>query len=256
MSEFEFLHLNIESGVARVTMDLPPLNVLNNSMMAEFNALLDQVCDNPEIAAIVIGGQGKAFSAGVDVGDHSADSVKEMIEQFHGIFRKLLQTDAVTVAAVQGAALGGGCEIACFCDIVLASERAKFGQPEVQVGVFPPVAAAILPLVVGVHKAIELNALGGIITAQEALGIGLVQQVYPTDEFEVAVNKYVEHIQQLSRPVVRMAKNATMLMARNSILEHIEKAEKMYLNELMQLSDSHEGIAAFMEKRKPAWSHA
>ena len=145
---------------------------------------MKHVGSDANLATIVVGGGGKAVSAGVDVGNHVADKVADMLDLFHGIFRKLASTDALTIAAVNGAALGGGCELACFCDIVLASEKAKFGQPEVQVGVFPPVAASILPLQIGLRKAIELNALGQTINAGEALRIGLASHVYPVDVFD------------------------------------------------------------------------
>lgn len=251
-----FLETTVSDGIATVTMNRPPLNVLNNAMMEEFNAVLERVTADTDLAAIVIRATGKVFSAGVDVADHTVEKVGDMIRMFHGIFRKLAATDALTIAAVQGAALGGGNELACFCDIVLASDRAKFGQPEVHVGVFPPVAACVLPPQIGIRKAVELTTLGATIRADEALRIGLVNQVYPSDEFEAKVDGYLDDIRKLSRPVVRMAKKATMLVARDQILSHLERAERLYLDELMTLSDSHEGIAAFMEKRPPVWRHA
>jgi len=256
MSDYQYFNLDITGGVATVTMNLPPLNVMDNPMMAEFNTLLDGLVADDNLSAIVIAAEGKAFSAGVDVSDHTEDKVGDMIERFHGIFRRLAATDAITIAAVQGAALGGGCELACFCDVVLASDRAKFGQPEVHVGVFPPVAAAILPWRVGLGKAIELVSLGGTISATEAHRIGLVNQLFPADEFNDKVTAYIDSIRGLSRPVVRMAKQATMVGMRAETLKRLEEAEKIYLDELMQLHDAHEGIAAFMEKRSPEWSHA
>lgn len=256
MGGYEHFEVKQGEGVAWVTMNRPPLNVLHNPMMAEFNTLLEPLVVDKGLAAIVIRAAGKAFSAGVDVSDHSADKVADMIRLFHGIFRKLAATDALTIAAVQGAALGGGCELACFCDIVLASERAKFGQPEVQVGVFPPVAACVLPPQVGIKKAIELNALGTIIDAKEAHRIGLVNQIFPAEEFDEKVGEYLEGIKRLSRPVVRLAKRATSLVVRKQILAQLDATEAMYLDELMRLKDAHEGIAAFMEKRPPIWKHA
>jgi cyclohexa-1,5-dienecarbonyl-CoA hydratase len=255
MSEHEFFEVERRDGVGRIVMNNPPLNVLDNSMMEAFNDILAGMMESRDLAAIVIAAKGKAFSAGVDVADHTAEKVRDMIRLFHGIFRKLAKTDAVTIAAVGGAALGGGCELACFCDIVLASEKAKFGQPEVQVGVFPPVAASVLPLQVGVKKAVELNALGATIGAAEAHRIGLVNQVYPVEEFEGEVEAYLDGIRKLSRPVVRMAKRATMLVAREQMMEHLERAEALYLDEMMKLSDAQEGIAAFMARRKPVWTH-
>ena len=256
MSEYEYFDAGVVDGVATVTMRREPLNVLHNPMMAEFNAILEATLSGSNLAAIVIRAAGKAFSAGVDVGDHTPDKVADMIHLFHGIFRKLAATDSLTIAVVQGAALGGGCELACFCDIVLASERAKFGQPEVQVGVFPPVAACVLPGQVGIKKAIELNALGGTIDAAEAYRIGLVNRVFPTEVFEESVEKYLGDIRKLSRPVVRLSKRATCLAWREQVLAQLDRTEALYLDELMKLDDASEGIAAFMEKRSPNWRHA
>jgi len=256
MSNEKHVKLEIAEGLATITLDRPPLNVLNVPMMTELNGLLENVLTRNDTAALLIRGSGKAFSAGVDVADHTADRVGEMIRLFHGIFRKLAATDALTIAAVQGAALGGGCELACFCDIVLASERAKFGQPEVQGGVFPPVAAVMFPPQIGIKKAIELTALGTTIDAAEAHRIGLVNQVYPAEEFEARVEGYLENIRKLSRPVVRLAKRATTLLSRDQMVAHLERTERLYLDDLMKLSDAQEGITAFMEKRAPQWRHA
>ncbi len=256
MGNGESVRLEVADGIATVTMNHPPLNVMHIPMMAEFNSLLEPLIADAGLAAIVTRAEGKVFSAGADVADHTAEKVGEMIHLFHGIFRKLASTDALTIAAVQGAALGGGCELASFCDIVLASDRAKFGQPEVQVGVFPPVAACVFPSQMGIKKAIELTALGLSIDANEAHRIGLVNQVYPADEFETRVNAYLDGIRKLSRPVVRLAKRATIAVAREQILSHLEKVEKLYLDDLMKLSDAHEGIAAFVERRTPTWKHA
>jgi len=256
MSSYEFLQADVAEGIATVTLNRPPVNVMHIPMMAELNTLLETTLADANLAAVVLRANGKAFSAGVDVTDHTADKVADMIREFHGIFRKLAATDALTIAVVNGAALGGGCELATFCDIVLASDRAKFGQPEVQVGVLPPVAACILPLQVGIKKAIELNAVGATIKAQEAHRIGLVNQVYPADEFDQRVTDYLNGIRKLSRPVVRMAKRATAMLARDQVLAHLEQVERLYLDELMKLSDAHEGITAFVEKRNPNWKHA
>ena len=255
MSGEEYVQLNLSDGIATITMNRPPVNVLHIPMMTELNTLLETVLDDSDLAALVIRAEGKAFSAGVDVADHTADKVGEMIELFHGIFRKLASTDALTIAAVHGAALGGGCELACFCDIVLASDRAKFGQPEVQVGVLPPISACIFPPQIGIKKAIELNTLGTSIDAAEARAIGLVNQVYPRDEFDSRVEAYLADIRKLSRPVVRLAKRATVAVTRRQILPHLDEVEKLYLEDLMGLADAHEGIAAFIEKRTPDWKH-
>jgi cyclohexa-1,5-dienecarbonyl-CoA hydratase len=256
MSNYEFLQANTADGIATITLNRPPLNVLNIAMMKELNAALSDAVNHADLAAIVLQAEGKAFSAGVDVSDHTAEKVGEMIEQFHGLFRNLASTDALSIAVVNGAALGGGCELATFCDIVLASDRSKFGQPEVQVGVLPPVAACTFPTQIEIRKAIELNVMGMTVNATEAHRIGLVNQVYPADEFEQQVDRYLDAIRKLSRPVVRMAKRATVAAVREHVLDRLDQVERLYLDELMKLSDAHEGIAAFMEKRKPEWKHA
>lgn len=256
MSNQQFISVDTERRVASVTLRREPLNVLHNPMMEELNEALEGLVANRDLIAIVLRSVGKAFSAGVDVGDHSPESATKMIHLFHGIFRKLASTDALIIAAVQGAAIGGGCELACFCDIVLASSRAKFGQPEVKVGVFPPVAAAILPSLIGTRKALEINTLGGTIDAQEAHRIGLINEVFDNGSFEADVTSYLDEIQNLSAPVVRMAKKATLIGERDRFLTHLAKVEDMYLGELMKLSDAHEGVTAFLERREPAWSHS
>lgn len=256
MGDYEYFHVQQTDGIAIITMDRPPLNVLHNPMMAEFNAALESVLSGGKMSAVMIRGEGKAFSAGVDVADHTSEKIGEMIRLFHGLFRKLASTDALTLAAVQGAALGGGCELACFCDIVLASDRARFGQPEVQVGVFPPVAACVLPAQVGIRHAVELVALGKTVDAAEAHRMGLVSHVYEHNDFARETEAYLEEIRKLSRPVVRLAKRATTGPIRAQVLAHLEETEKLYLDELMQLADAHEGIAAFLQKRPPQWKHA
>lgn len=256
MSAYEYFDVTTGDGIATITMNRAPLNVMHNPMMEEFNSLLESVLPGENCAAVVIRATGKAFSAGVDVADHTDEKVGDMIRLFHGIFRKLAATDALTIAAVQGAALGGGCELACFCDIVLASDRAKFGQPEVQIGVFPPVAASVLVQQVGIKKAIELAVVGMTIRADEALRIGLVNQVFPAAEFDASVDAYVGQIRKLSRPVVRMAKRSVVEEVRSQVLKQLDRTEELYLNDLMALKDAHEGVASFMEKRAPVWNHA
>ena len=256
MAHYEFFGLATADGIAHVTMNRPPLNILHNAMMVEFNGLLESLLNDTSLVALVLKGQGKAFSAGVDVADHTPAKVGEMMPLFHGIFRKLLATDALTIAAVHGAALGGGCELACICDIVLASDKATFGQPEVKLAALAPVAASVLPSKIGLAKAIELTVLGGTITAEEARRIGLVSHVYPFDAFDSQVQEYLGQLQSLSRPVVRLAKRAVSQPARRLILNELDRNEHRYLNDLMKLSDAGEGIAAFLEKRAPKWKHA
>lgn len=256
MAHYEFFDVSSADGIVHVSMNRPPLNILHHAMIVEFNGLLESELKDPGLAAVVVRGKGKTFSAGVDVADHLPEKIGEMIPLFHGIFRKLASTDALTIAAVHGAALGGGCELACFCDLVLASDKATFGQPEVKLAALAPVAASILPKRIGLSKAIELTVLGGTINADEAKRIGLVNQVFPIDSFDAQVQAYLDALRTLSRPVVRLAKRAASEPARRQLLSELDRCEKLYLGELAGLSDAREGIAAFMAKRAPEWKHA
>ncbi|MFQ5859292.1 MAG: enoyl-CoA hydratase/isomerase family protein, partial [Anaerolineae bacterium] len=197
----EFQHITFEKrdGVARLTLNKPPLNVLDIAMMREINTALEGLSDDAGVKVLVFeAAEGsKAFSAGVDVSEHTADKVEEMIEVFHRIFRLLDGLETPTVAVVNGAALGGGCELALFCDMVIASEKASFGQPEIQVGVFPPIAAVALPGIVGPKKALEMVLIGDRIRAPEALQLGLVNKVVPPEELRAAADEFVDKLTKL-----------------------------------------------------------
>ncbi len=252
-------HLRLErgeDGVARLTLDRPPLNVLHIPMLRELDAALGEIAEDREAKLLLITGEGKAFCAGVDVADHTAERVEFMLETFHGALRRLLGLELPVVAAVNGAALGGGCELVLACDLVIASASAKLGQPEIRLGVFPPVAAALLPRLIGRQRALDLILTGRVIGAEEARDIGLVGRVAPADGFAEAVEEYVGGLAALSRPVLRLTKRVTLEGMELPAAQALERAEAAYLNELMRLEDPHEGLAAFMEKREPVWKDA
>ena len=199
---------------------------------------------------------GKAFSAGVDVSDHTKEKVNEMIQVFHGIFTNLQKIKAPTIALVNGAALGGGCEVATFCDMVIASENSKFGQPEIKVGVLPPVAAAIFPKLIWSKKALELIMTGDIISANEAKDLGLINHILHVKNFEAEAEKFInEKLTNNSAIVLQLTKRAFIEGASQNYTESIKKIEDIYLNELMNTDDANEGLAAFMEKREPVWKN-
>src|SRR5881394_1931948 len=184
--EFQNIKFQIENRVARITFARPPLNVLNIAMMREIGAALDDCADRRDLAAILFDAAPgtKAFSAGVAIEEHVAETVFKMLDSFHFIFRALHQISKPVVAIVDGPALGGGCELVAACDIVICSERARFGQPEIKLGVFPPVAAIILPRIIGEKRARELILTGEMIDAGEARRLGLVSYVVPSAELE------------------------------------------------------------------------
>jgi len=251
--EYKTILVTEENKRARITLNRPPFNILNIEMMAEISEALASF-QNQNLKVLVLDARHKAFSAGVDVSDHTADKVEDMIRVFHSIFTNLSAIEAPTIAVVNGAALGGGCEVAVFCDLIIASERAKFGQPEVKVGVFPPVAAAIFPKIMGTKKALELLLTGEIIRAAEAKELGLVNHVIPVENFqEDSENFITEMIASNSAPVLRMTKKAFLEGLNNPYQEAIRNIEDIYLNELMKTADANEGLAAFLEKRTPVW---
>lgn len=250
--DFKHIQISNEGGIGTIVLNRAPLNVLNIEMMEEINSALDEFIKDPVLKALVIRAEGKAFSAGVDVGEHIGDLCDKMIEVFHGIFRRMNKVEAPIIALVKGAALGGGCELAIYCDMVLASEKAKFGQPEIMVGVFPPIAALEFPNLIPMKKALELILTGDTIRANEAKEIGLVNQVYPLDNFDEETDKFIAKLKGLSAPVIRLSKKATYVGAKGGVTA-LNEIEDIYLKELMRTEDANEGLKAFLEKRKPEW---
>jgi|ERR1051326_186914 cyclohexa-1,5-dienecarbonyl-CoA hydratase len=243
----------VRDGVARVTLNRPPLNILNIAMIDELQRALAGVRSEEAVKVLMIDHQGKAFSAGVAIEDHTPDKVPEMLDKFHGVFHVLNSLAAPSVAVVDGMALGGGCELAAFCDMVIASERATFGQPEIKVGVFPPVAAVLFPHLIGRNRTLELLLTGKVIDAVEAKAIGLINQVFPADGFRDKAEEFIRKLTAMSGPVLKLTKRAVDQSLYGSVMESIGAVERLYLGELMKTEDAQEGLRAFMEKRKPAW---
>jgi len=253
--DYKTIRVEEKDLIGRIIFNKPPLNILNIEMMKEINQALKEFQEK-NLKVLILNANGKAFSAGVDVSDHTKDKVAEMINVFHEIFKNLHKINAPTVALVNGAALGGGCEVATFCDIVIASEKSKFGQPEIMVGVFPPIAAAIFPKLMWSKKALELMLTGETIRANEAKELGLVNHILPVENFEVEAEKFVnEKIANNSAVVLQLTKRAFMEGATQNYSESIKKIEDIYLNELMKTNDANEGLAAFLEKRQPIWKN-
>ncbi|HEY9282946.1 MAG TPA: enoyl-CoA hydratase-related protein, partial [Pyrinomonadaceae bacterium] len=184
---------------------------------------------------------------------HVAETIYQMLDAFHDIFRALDALARPTVAVVDGAALGGGCELAAACDIVIASERARFGQPEIKLGVFPPVAAVLLPRVIGDKRARELVLTGELIEAPEALRLGLANHGVNSAQLEQKLQEVLGRLRELSSAALTMTRRALDAGRGYDLAELLARVETLYLNELMKTEDAAEGVRAFMEKRKPAW---
>lgn len=255
MSTTSFVRIIEEDGRVSVVLDRPPLNIMNIDMMRELNAALEHLLNHKSARALIVRAAGKAFSAGVDIADHTGDRVAVMMKDFHRMFELINCFTIPVIAAVDGAALGGGCELAVFCDMILASDRAKFGQPEIRVGVFPPVAAVIFPRLIGRNRTLEWLMNGGTLTASEAERIGLVNRVYPAEAFDAGLKAFVEGITSQSRAIIGMTKRAVDDSLRQPVMQALAGAERLYLDEMMKTEDAQEGLNAFMEKRQPVWKN-
>jgi cyclohexa-1,5-dienecarbonyl-CoA hydratase len=257
MSTFQHISFRIDDRVARITFARPPLNVFDIEMMRDINVALTDCISRREVVAIVFDAapDTRAFSAGVAIEEHAEETIYQMLDSFHGIFRTLEQLAKPTIAVVEGSALGGGCELVAACDIVIASERARFGQPEIKLGVFPPVACVLLPMVIGDKRARELILTGELIDAREAARLGLVNHVVPSDQLQSKASEILARLRELSGPSLETTRRAIDLARGRSIGDALAEVENLYLHELMKTEDAIEGIRAFMEKRKPAWKN-
>ena len=248
-----FVRYSEAGGVARIVLARPPLNILTIETMEEINGAIQAAAATPGLKALLLAAEGKAFSAGVDIDDHRGDRVKPMLESFHRIFRQLRSLDCATVAAVQGAALGGGAELATFCDLVIASEAATLGQPEIKVGVFAPIAVLHYPVRVGPQRALQLLLSGKVVGAAEALRIGLVDRVVPAEKLTETVAAELERFAAQSAAVLRLTKRALRQSLGLPLDLALGQLEDLYHDELMATEDAQEGLRAFAEKRKPVW---
>jgi len=223
-----------------VVLAKPPLNILD---IDDLGLLGDRIGEAAGAAVVVLQADGdcRAFSAGNAVQDHAPERVPVLLERFHRVIRALLDTDAITVADVRGPALGGGCELVAACDLAYAAPGVEFGQPEIELGCFPPAAAALLPSRIGWTRAVEMIATGRRIPAEEAERIGLVTRVGTPDAA-------VERLLSLSAPVLAATKRALRTAS-------LTESERIYREELLLLDDCAEGVDAFLEKREPDWRH-
>jgi cyclohexa-1,5-dienecarbonyl-CoA hydratase len=247
------LTAKINPPVARITLTSPPLNVIDIPMMEELSRAITEIESHADVSVIVFSGDGKAFSAGVDVAAHTPDQVEVMLTTFHRVIRALIATRKVTVAAVHGHCLGGGSELAMVCDIVYTTESAQWGFPEIKLGCYPPVACTALAALVGQKRAAELILTGRMISGTEAASIGLANRAMPESELGKAVEECLSRIRKLSPAALAVTKKSIYAWDAMHFDKGLVRAEKIYLEELMKTEDAQEGIRAFMEKREPKW---
>ena len=244
----------IQEGIFYLTLDRPPLNVMDIPMLEQLESSLEAAAKDEAVRVLVLEAQGKVFSAGVDVADHTPDKVDRMIPLVDGVCRALADFPVPTIAVVHGHALGGGCELVLCCDLAVMAESATIGQPEIQLAMVAPVAALRLPYLVGYRVAAELMLSGRRLAAGEALQAGLVNAVVPQEQVSKWALEQAKWIAGLSQVATRLVKQA-LRMGFGRWAEAMPEMERLYLEDLMNSQDAQEGLAAFMEKRRPVWKH-
>jgi cyclohexa-1,5-dienecarbonyl-CoA hydratase len=255
MSDFKCIRLDTSAGVARVTFARPKHNVLNIEMMRELISVLETLKADRELKCVVISGEGASWCAGVEVADHKPAQVDAMIATFNRMLELIEGQEVPTIAAVQGACLGGGMEAAIACDIVVAAKSAVFGQPEIKLGFLPPYAAIRLPLLVGPAKAIEICTTGKRYLAEDAKQMGFITYCVDDARFAETTETLVKEIQYGSPLILRLNKRAVKQHLGLAFPAAVKGVSDLFLNTLMKTADTLEGIASFEEKRKPVWKN-
>jgi cyclohexa-1,5-dienecarbonyl-CoA hydratase len=240
-----------KDGARWITLDRPPVNVLDIATIEALAAALASLTDRRDLKAVVLRSAiPRTFSAGVDVRDHTRERVTTMLAAFHGVFRRLDALPQATIAAVDGTCLGGGCELAAFCDVTLATPRSVFGQPEIDVGCFPPLASVVLPRLAP-RAAAELILTGAPMGAAEAARVGLISRV--VEDLEAETRRLVRLLAGKSAAILKLARRALRDGADGSFSEALARVERLYGEGLLATQDMDEGVQAFLEKRPPKW---
>jgi cyclohexa-1,5-dienecarbonyl-CoA hydratase len=224
-------------------------------MLAEIATGISSVSERGEIKLIVVDSAAKAFCGGIELGEYTQRRVFQLLDAFHGAFSAMLDTSKPVLVVVNGPAFGGGAELAALGDLVIATPKARFAQPEIKLGVFPPLAAAILPYIVGPKLALELVLTGETMSAERARELGLVNWVVPPDELQNKVDEVIAKVTAQSGPVLTMAKKAILGSLGMPLRDGVRNSMKVFLNELADLEDSQEGLRALVEKRAPKWKN-
>ena len=255
VEHFEFIKVRLEDGVARMTLNRPDHNLLNEAMLRELASGIDYVGQRDDIKLIVLDSACKVFCGGIEVGEYTSQRVFQMLDSFHAAFAGMMETAKPVICVINGPAIGGGAELAAFGDLVVATPKARFAQPEISIGVFPPLASTILPFLVGPKTALELVLTGEPVTAERALEMGLINRLVPEAQLEKTVNELIARITSHSGPVLTMAKKAILGGMGLSLKDGLKHSMNIFLNELYRLEDSQEGLHALVEKRKPNWKN-
>ncbi len=252
---YELILSEIRGRVGLITLNRPQaMNALNNPLMRELVDALEAFDKTDEVGAIVITGNEKAFAAGADIKEMADLSVQQITARDHvAIYSRIRAIQKPIIAAVSGWALGGGCEVALACDMIVASESAKFGQPEITIGVIPGAGGTQrLTHAVGKAIAMEMVLNNRTLTAQEAYQFGMVNRIVPVAEYLEAALKLAEEIASRAPLAVRVAKKMINQAFEGSLSEGLAMEKQEFYN-IFATGDQKEGMQAFVEKRKPAW---
>jgi cyclohexa-1,5-dienecarbonyl-CoA hydratase len=253
--QFQFIRFRVEGGAARLTLNRPEHNLLNEAMLRELVDGITFAGENAEVKLIVLDSACKIFCGGIDLGEYTSQRVFQMLDAFHAVFAGMLDVGKPVICVVNGPAIGGGAELAAFGDLVVASPKAKFAQPEITIGIFPPLASTILPFLVGPKVALEIVMTGEAVTAERALELGMINRLVPEAQLEQTVKELSARITGHSGPVLTMVKKAILGGMGLSLREGLKHSMNIFLNELYRLEDSQEGLRALIEKRKPEWKN-
>lgn len=254
--EFQNISLEKKEGIASLTLNRPPVNIIDCDTLVELNTALEQVANDNEAKVLLLRGSGnKAFSAGVEIKDHIGEKMPKMMREFGRVFHLLRGLGKPSIAVVNGVALGGGCELVAGCDMAIASEKAQLGQPEIKLGGLASAAAPLFPRIMGGKKAFELLVMGENVSAQEAERIGLVNKVVPEEELDRTAEDFARKFLAMSALSVKLVRDALYDCAETPSLEDsLEKGVEHGIKS-WQTEDSQEGLKSYLEKRKPEWKN-
>jgi cyclohexa-1,5-dienecarbonyl-CoA hydratase len=238
--------------VREIVLAREPLNIIDVVLVDELRRAFSDAERDKDARVVLLRGEGKCFSAGADVRDHLPGKVEALVKGFDDLVLEMEESRMPVIAAVQGACLGGGCELALSADVAIASDDAVFGQPEVKLGVFPPVAVARFPAKFGAKVAADVVLTGRRIQADEALRMGLVSRVVPRARLEDEARTAAREVAEAGPEALRLAKR--MLNLGGGERDPLIVSEETYLRELMSSAEPEEGLKSFLEKRKPSWS--
>jgi len=256
--DFRFIRWDDSGDVAHLTLNRPKQNVMNIDMLGEMRRAIESLFIREDVRLILLDAAPECegyFSMGVDAEGYSQQMVFQMMDAFHSVFRAMVNISKPVLAVVDGVASGAGAELVAFSDLVIATDDAQFRQPEIKLGVFPPMGAVVYPRVIGPRRAMELLLTGDPINAVQAQQMGLVNRVVSRDKLRETVDATVKRLTDQSGPVLRLLKRVVFEGTWQPFDEALKRSQTLYLNQLFDLQDSQEGLRALLEKRKPVWKN-